>query len=78
MTELCDWCETNSGRTHATQPCCILRRLALAPRHVQAAHGAALSEEDRAALRPRLLAEMKRLNSLRTGAQRPDNNKDKK
>lgn len=62
---LCDWCLTNSGRTNASRPCCRLRALALAPRHVQAAHGAALSEEDRAALRPVLAAEMKRLQALR-------------
>lgn len=27
----CEWCEVNSGRTSATRPCCILRRLANAP-----------------------------------------------
>lgn len=65
MTELCDWCLTNSGRTNATRPCCFLRSLAQAPRHARAAHGASLSEEEKMALRPRLAAEIERLRGLR-------------
>lgn len=61
----CSWCATNAGRTHASRPCCKLRRLAQAPRHAQAAYGAALTEQERAALRPQLAAEMKRLKELR-------------
>lgn len=63
--EICTWCETNAVRTHATRPCCKLRRLAQAPRHAQAAYAKGLTEEERNELRPQLLAEMKRLKGLR-------------
>jgi hypothetical protein len=61
---ICPDCETNSGRTNANRSCCKLRRLALAPRHQQAAFAAGLTEVERNELRPRLVAEIKRLKGL--------------
>ncbi len=61
---ICDWCAANSGRVHAVRPCCQLRELALAPRHIQAAHGKTLTKAERDELRPRLLAEKERLKQL--------------
>ena len=64
ITARCEWCEVNAGRTHATRECCLLRRLAIAPRHVQAAHAATLSTKEKNAMRPLLVAEIKRLKGL--------------
>lgn len=62
---ICAWCEVNAGKTHATRPCCLLRRLALAPRHVVAAYAAGLTEDERDALRPRIIEEKKRLKGIK-------------
>ena len=64
MTARCEWCEVNGGRTHATRECCVLRRLAIAPRHEQAAYAAELSVEEKNALRPVLQAEVRRLKGM--------------
>lgn len=64
MTKICIWCKTNAGRTHGDRPCCQLRALAQAPRHVQAEYAKGLTQEQREALRPRLAAEIKRLKAL--------------
>ncbi len=61
----CDWCATNAGRTHATRPCCVLRRLAQAPRQAQIDYAAGLTEAGRNELRPMLAAEKLRLKELR-------------
>ncbi|MGK5049508.1 hypothetical protein ACQ4WP_26970 [Janthinobacterium sp. GB4P2] len=61
----CEWCATNAGRTHADRKCCQLRRLAMSPRHAQAAHAESLTKEERDELRPRLKAEIARLKELR-------------
>lgn len=61
----CEWCAINAGRTHATRPCCVLRRLAQAPRQAQIDHAAALTPAARDELRPRLKAEIKRLKELK-------------
>jgi hypothetical protein len=66
--EPCAWCLTNAGRTHANRKCCQLRRLAMAPRHAQAEFAKSLTDGERAALRPRLAAEIKRLRALREAA----------
>jgi len=65
VTAPCDWCLTNSGRTHATRPCCVLRRLAQAPRHAQAEHAQTLTVAERDALRPLLKAEIQRLKEMK-------------
>lgn len=66
MSELCMWCKTNAGRTSANRPCCQLRALAQAPRHLQAAYAQGLTQEQRDELRPRLTAEKKRLTRIKT------------
>lgn len=68
MREICTWCKTNAGRTNAHRPCCQLRALAQAPRHVQAEHAQGLTQEQRDELRPLLAAEKKRLKSLKTNS----------
>jgi hypothetical protein len=60
----CPDCKTNSGRTNANRTCCKLRRLATAPRHQQAEFAKDLTEVERNELRPRLVAEIKRLKGL--------------
>jgi hypothetical protein len=40
VIEWCDWCVADSGRTHATRPCCIARRVS---KMIAAARMAALS-----------------------------------
>jgi len=62
--QICDWCAVDSGRTHGQRKCCILRRLASAPRHLQAQYASTLTADERDELRPRLLAEMQRLKAL--------------
>lgn len=66
MSEICMWCKTNAGRTNATRPCCQLRALAQAPRHLQAEYAKGLTQEQRDELRPRLTAEKKRLTRIKT------------
>lgn len=61
----CDWCAINAGRTHATRPCCVLRRLAQAPRQAQIDYAATLTQAARDELRPKLADEKLRLKQLR-------------
>lgn len=65
MVEICEWCETNSGRTHASRKCCELRRLATAPRHFLIEYAKTLSEEKKTALRADIAEEKKRLKEIR-------------
>lgn len=65
MGIICEWCETNSGRTHASRKCCELRRLALAPRHFLIEYAKALTEEEKTSLRADIAEEKKRLRGLR-------------
>jgi len=63
--EICDWCKTNAGRTHATRKCCVLRRLAQAPSHILKGYAETLSEDEKTALRADILEERKRLRRLK-------------
>ncbi len=65
MAGICEWCETNSGRTHATRKCCKLRRLSLAPHHFLIEYAKTLSEDEKTALRADLIEEKKRLKEIR-------------
>jgi len=65
MIDRCEWCETNSGRTHAIRECCKLRRLSQAPRHVLAEYAKTLTEEEKTILRADIAEEKKRLRGLR-------------
>ena len=61
----CEHCKTNSGRTNANLECCQIRYLAQMPngRLLQAVEH--LNRMEKAALRPKLEAERKRLKTLR-------------
>jgi len=65
MVTRCEWCETNSGRTHANRECCQLRRLATAPRHFLIEYAKTLTEEEKTILRADIAEEKKRLRGLR-------------
>jgi len=65
MTDKCELCQVNSGRTHATRECCQLRRLAQAPRHLILEYVKTLSEDEKTALRADLIEEKKRLKEIR-------------
>jgi hypothetical protein len=64
MIYRCAWCETNSGRTHASRKCCELRRLATAPRHFLIEYAKTLTETEKPALRADIAEEKKRLREL--------------
>lgn len=61
----CLLCETDSCNTKAYLKCCQLRMLAKAPRHIQAAAGAAMTQAERDEMRPLLIAETKRLKEIK-------------
>lgn len=61
----CEWCQVNSGLTHANRPCCRLRMLAQAPQHTLKAYAETLGADERDELRPRLVIEKKRLKELK-------------
>ncbi len=65
MIGRCEWCETNSGRTHATRKCCELRRLSQAPRHFLIEYAKTLSEDEKNSLRADIAEERNRLRRLR-------------
>lgn len=61
---ICTWCLTNAGRTHAKRDCCQLRALAQMPSDRLAQHVAKWDEAAKDELRPRLIAEKKRLREM--------------
>lgn len=65
MTDRCDWCNINSGRTHASRECCKIRRLAQAPRRFILEYVATLTEDEKNALRVDLKTEKLRLRDMR-------------
>jgi len=61
----CEWCLTNSGRTHAIRECCKLRRLAQMPKAMLVEYVKGMTEEAKTKLREDLKAEKLRLKLLR-------------
>lgn len=60
----CEWCQVNSGRTHANRECCELRRLSLAPRHFLIEYAKTLTEDEKTSLRADIAEEKKRLRGM--------------
>ena len=64
---ICEWCETNAGRT-SKRECCILRGLAQMPANRLREYAKTLSRAEQVELRPKLIEERKRLKELGNGA----------
>lgn len=61
----CEWCQVNSGRTHANRECCKLRRLAQMPKAMLVEYVKGMTEEAKTKLREDLKTEKLRLKEIR-------------